>query len=118
VANWTKLAENVANGLNDPEQVVVAWILDYGVTNKVDRVNIMDSHFDSIGIGVSNSDVSPQTVVVNFATNFNCLSTKCPNVPSKDVGYHCTANPYTYGGSTALKMGLVSLGGLLMVIWV
>jgi len=101
VGTWSQLGENVATMMLDEEEIVVKWIIDINSFNKVNRRNIFEKGFEYIGVGVSDGLNSKNIVVVDFAGGFVCTD-PCPNIPTQNVDYRCSPNPYTYG-----KLGMI-----------
>ena len=114
VGTWTNLGENVATEVYDEELTVVTWVIDYDTDIKLNRRNILNSQFDSIGVGRSDGKASKNIVVVDFAGSFVCTS-PCPNVPALDTDYGCTGKAYTYGNGAAL-LGIKSIFSLLSLL--
>ncbi len=101
VGTWTQLGENILTGESDEEKIVVTWIIDANSDNKINRRNIFENGFTSIGVGVSDGINSKNIVVVDFAGGFTC-DDPCPNVPARDVDYECTSPAYTYGSNGSI----------------
>jgi len=117
VGTLAQVGENIVTMIEDEEEIVVKWIIDADSFNKVNRRNIFEKGFDVIGVGVSDGPYSKNIVVVDFAGGFMC-NDPCPNVPTQDVGYYCTANPYTYGNSGIILSArtVMTLFGLVWLI--
>lgn len=108
VGTWTQVGENIMTLYDEEEEIVVRWVIDGLSDSKTNRRNIRENGFTSVGVGVSDGRSSSNIVVADFAGGFTCNS-PCPNVPTQDVDYSCTANPYTYGNSAFILSGKVAL---------
>jgi len=120
VGTWTQLGENILTMESDEEKIVVTWIIDLNSDNKINRRNIFENGFTSIGVGVSDGINSKNIVVVDFAGGFTCED-PCPNVPARDVDYDCTDPAFTYGSSgsiLSIKTAVSVMSLLLLFIFV
>lgn len=64
------IAENISYGLSNPIDIVVAWIVDYGVPNRGHRINLFNPSVYQIGIGYGSHPVYRTMVVNDYASGF------------------------------------------------
>ena len=120
VGTWTQLGENIMTMESDEEKIVVNWIIDINSDNKINRRNIFENGFTSIGVGVSDGINSKNIVVVDFAGGFTCED-PCANVPARDVDYDCSLPAFTYGSNgsiLSIKTAISLICLLFLIIYV
>lgn len=51
---WSHVGENIMTNTGTEEEIVAKWIIDTISTNKINRRNIFENTYTSVGVGVSN----------------------------------------------------------------
>ena len=89
----SRVAENIASGIQNAEQLVATWIIDNHVSSKKNRMNVFDPSITDIGIGISGSQDNSTIYVAVFAADFICTS-PCVNASKIGGQYDCTGSPF------------------------
>ena len=63
-------AENIAYGLKDPRELVIALLVDYGVKGRGHRKNLLDPLFHYVGIACGSHTVYGTMCVMDFAASY------------------------------------------------
>lgn len=64
------VAENIAYGFTSPRDIIMAWIVDFGVPGKGHRMNLFRCDFDQIGIGYGPHATFRNMVVNVYGSGF------------------------------------------------
>ena len=114
--NWSyRVAENIASGIQDAEQLVATWILDNHVSSKKNRMNIFDPSFTDVGVGISGSEDNSTIYVAVFAGNFMCNS-PCPNASKIGGQYDCKGNPFAFGVMLKVTAFLCMIISIILIL--
>jgi uncharacterized protein YkwD len=109
VGTWTgSVGENVVGTGVDAEYMVALWLIDHNTPSLGHRLNIMDSSYTVIGIGIANG-----SCVTDFANTFTCTA-PCASYPPTDVQYNCATLGYPVcgaapAGSNSVKLAVSTL---------
>lgn len=68
--SYRAIAENIAYGLVQPRDIVVAWIVDAGVPGKGHRLNIYNCIYNQLGIATGEHTRFRNMVSIIFANQF------------------------------------------------
>lgn len=114
--NWSnRVAENIAYGIQNAEQLVATWIIDNYVASKKNRMNIFEPSFTDVGIGISGAEDNSTIYVAVFAGNFMCHA-PCVNASKIGGHYDCKGNPFAFGVLPKISaILLIILGAILLV---
>jgi uncharacterized protein YkwD len=63
-------AENIAYGLNNPRELVIAQLVDYGVEGRGHRKNLLDPLWHYVGIACGPHTVYGTMCVIDFAASY------------------------------------------------
>jgi uncharacterized protein YkwD len=63
-------AENIAYGLNDPRETVIAQLVDYGVAGRGHRKNLLDPAWRYVGIACGPHKTYGTMCVIDFAASY------------------------------------------------
>jgi uncharacterized protein YkwD len=93
VGTWSSsLGENIAGGEMDPEAIIALWLIDSNVPTKGHRLNMMQSTYKVIGLGISSNGEQSYnpTIVAEFAGQFDCYNS-CPQPAPFNKVYNCSS---------------------------
>ena len=67
-------AENIAFGLKDPRELVIAQLVDYGVEGRGHRKNLLDPFWHYVGIACGPHTTYSTMCVIDFAASYRELT--------------------------------------------
>jgi uncharacterized protein YkwD len=68
---WSgSIAENIAYGLNNPREVVIAQVVDYGVEGRGHRKNLLNPFWRYVGIACGPHTLYGTMCVIDFAVSY------------------------------------------------